>query len=147
VTPKTRAGRQMLHYLESKDWAGDILAIEAEAGRLAVAELQTRREPGVYPNANGTIDVVVDVPEAASYLEDEYPDEHDEDRSAKQDERLREELRDREGKALLVRTTISAVESEILSIPWDKNLYWAECDIRRVLEERLDSLRVALTMD
>ena len=55
------------------DW-GVVSGTEALADRLIARGWTRPREPGVYPTATG-IDVVVDVAESASWVEDEFPDE------------------------------------------------------------------------
>ena len=77
----TEAGKRLYRWLhdanepypQPPDIDEGIAAIEAEA--VAAEVDHWRRLPGTYRTEDGGLEVVVDVPESASYVKDEFPDE------------------------------------------------------------------------
>jgi hypothetical protein len=70
--PTTPSGRLMLAYSDPA-YLPTIRAIEREAAESEAAKW--RRLPGSYRLEDGSVEVIVDVPESAAFLLDEYPDE------------------------------------------------------------------------
>ena len=110
--PTTKTGRRIRKSVwenSAIDLRAAILAIEDEAREQERA--YWRRTPGSYRLDDGSLEVIVDLPESLSFLQDEFPDELAEVRRlavAAERERLRE-LIDPDPEALLLREDVLAL--------------------------------------